>query len=135
LSSSLLLAKNGEQTEKSVLTNSELIGEQLPRVKLVVLSACQTGAESFYNGEGLVGLSRTFLAAGAPLVVASQWKVDSDATAELMKRFHFYRRQENLPTTAALRRAQIEMLDAPDERFREPYYWAAFAVFGGYAQF
>ena len=135
LSSSLLLAKNGEQTEKAVLTNSELIGEQLTRVKLVVLSACQTGAESFYNGEGLIGLSRTFLAAGAPLVVASQWKVDSDATAELMNRFHFYRRQENLPTTAALRRAQIEMLDAPDERFREPYYWAAFAVFGGYAQF
>lgn len=135
LSSSLLLAKNGEEPEKSVLTNSELVGEQLPRLKLVILSACQTGAESYYNGEGLIGLSRTFLAAGAPLVVASQWKVDSDATAELMKRFHFYRRQENISTTAALRRAQIEMLDAPAGRFREPYYWAAFAVFGGDAQF
>ena len=135
LSSSLLLAKNGKDPGENILTNSELIGEDLPRVKLVVLSACQTGVESYYNGEGLIGLSRTFLAAGVPLVVASQWAVDSNATAVLMKKFHFYRRQEKMSTTAALRRAQIEMIEAQNGRFREPYYWAGFAAFGGYAKF
>jgi CHAT domain-containing protein len=135
LSSSILLAKNGKEISESVLTNSELIGESLPRVKLVVLSACQTGVENYYNGEGLIGLSRTFLVAGAPLVVASQWEVDSNATAELMKRFHFYRRKEKMSTASALRRAQLEMLEAEDKRFNNPYYWAAFAAFGGYTTF
>lgn len=135
LFSSLLLTQTGNDPEDGVLTNSELIRQKLPRAKLVVLSACQTGIEQYYNGEGLVGLSRTFLAAGAPLVVASQWKVDSDATAELMKKFHFYRSQEKLSTTAALRRAQLEMSESPDGRFGRPYFWAAFAAFGGYAEF
>jgi len=135
LSSSMLLAQSGSRTEESTLTNAELIRQKLPRVKLVVLSACQTGVEQYYNGEGLIGLSRTFLAAGAPLVVASQWKVDSDATAELMKKFHFYRRREKLSATAALRRAQLEMYNTPDGRFRKPYFWAAFAAFGGFARF
>lgn len=135
LSSYLLLAQNGKKMEDGVLTNSDLVNEKLSRVKLVVLSACQTGVEQYYNGEGLIGLSRTFLAAGAPLVVASQWSVETEASAELMKRFHLYRRQEKMSTTAALRRAQLEMLNEPNGRFREPYYWAAFATFGGYATF
>lgn len=135
LASYLLLAQSGKNPEDGVLTNSELVDKKLPRAKLVVLSACQTGVEQYYNGEGLIGLSRTFLAAGAPLVVASEWSVETEATAQLMKRFHFYRRQEKMSTTAALRNAQLEMLNAPDGRFREPYYWAAFAVFGGYASF
>jgi CHAT domain-containing protein/tetratricopeptide (TPR) repeat protein len=136
LFSSLLLAKTGKgEVEKSVLTNADLTTEKLARAKLVVLSACQTGVEQYYNGEGLIGLSRTFLVAGAPLVVASQWKVDSDAAAEMMKKFHFYRREANLSSVAALRRAQLEMLNAPDERFRHPYFWASFAAFGGYAEF
>lgn len=135
LSSSMLLAQSGNNPEESAFTNAELIRRKLPRAKLVVLSACQTGVEQYYNGEGLIGLSRTFLAAGAPLVVGSQWKVDSDATAELMKKFHFYRRQEKLSATAALRRAQLEMYNTPDGRFRKPYFWASFAAFGGFAKF
>jgi CHAT domain-containing protein len=135
LLSSLLLAKTGKEPKDGVLTNAELLREKLSRTKLVVLSACQTGVERYYNGEGFSGLSRTFLAIGAPLVVASQWQVESEATAELMRKFHFYRRQEKLSTTAALRRAQLEMLEASDKRFRHPYFWAAFAVFGGHASF
>lgn len=123
------------ELEDGILTNSELTRLQLPRAKLVILSACQTGVEQYYNGEGLVGLSRTFLAAGAPLVVASQWQVDSEATAELMKRFHFFRRQEKLSTAKALRRAQMEMFESARGKFSQPYYWAAFATYGGYAEF
>lgn len=137
LASGLLLTKigNSDSSEDGILTNAELIDQKLPKLKLVVLSACQTGVERYYKGEGLVGLSRTFLAAGAPLVVASQWKVDSGAAAQLIKNFHRFRRQEKLSTTAALRRAQLEMLESPDERLRQPYFWAAFATYGGYAEF
>lgn len=135
LSSHLVLAQNGKEKGDSILANSELVGEKLTRTKLVILSACQTGVEHYYNGEGLIGLSRTFLAAGAPLVIASQWRVETEATAKLMKRFHFFRRQEKMNTTAALRKAQLEMLDEPTGRFRKPYYWAGFAAFGGYANF
>lgn len=137
LFSGLLLTRttSGADPENGILTNAELTGLQLARAKLVVLSACETGVEQYYNGEGLVGLSRTFLAAGAPLVVASQWKVDSEATSKLMKRFHFFRRQEKLSTSAALRRAQLEMAESTDIRVNQPYFWAAFATYGGYAEF
>jgi CHAT domain-containing protein/Flp pilus assembly protein TadD len=137
LASGLLLTKTGDSdsSKDGIFTNAELIKLKLPRAKLVVLSACQTGIEQYYKGEGLVGLSRTFLAAGAPLVVASQWKVDSGAAAQLIINFHRFRRREKLSTAAALRRAQLEMLESSDERLRQPYFWAAFATYGGYAEF
>lgn len=133
LSSSLLLAKNDENPEQSFLTNAELSQEKLNRLKLVILSSCETGVESYFSGEGMVGLSRTFLGIDTPLVVASQWKVDSEATAALMQRFHQIRRRESLSTAAALRKAQLEMMNG--EKFKMPYYWSAFATFGGYAKF
>jgi len=117
------------------LTAGEVFGKQLPKARLVVLSACQTELESYDSGEGMIGIARTFLAAGAPLVVASQWPVDSDATAELMIRFHRLRKVEGLNTTRALRRAQQEMLSGADERHRNPYYWAAFLPVGGHAEY
>jgi CHAT domain-containing protein len=135
LSSGLVLAKQSQEPEENILTNGELVSIKLPNTKLVILSACQTGIEDYFQGEGLIGLSRTFLAAGVPLVVASQWPVDEEATAELMKSFHFYRRQKKLSTTNALRQAQLDLLNAPDGRFRQPYFWAAFAAFGGYAEY
>jgi CHAT domain-containing protein/cytochrome c-type biogenesis protein CcmH/NrfG len=132
--SELVMAKS-LNAEDNFFTNSELMSEKLPRTRLVVLSACQTGVESYYNGEGLVGLSRTFLSLSVPLVVASQWPVESGATAELMKKFHRYRKLDDLSSVKALRKAQLEMVNAADERFRSPYYWASFAAFGGYAEF
>jgi CHAT domain-containing protein/Tfp pilus assembly protein PilF len=127
--SRLLLARD------DALTAAEVFGKQLPKVRLVVLSACETELERYDSGEGMIGIARTFLAAGAPLVVASQWPVDSDATAELMIRFHRLRKVEGLNTTRALRRAQQEMLSGPDERHRNPYYWAAFLPVGGHAEY
>ncbi|HEX9963216.1 MAG TPA: CHAT domain-containing protein, partial [Pyrinomonadaceae bacterium] len=137
LNSGLVLTQtgNGGNPEDSLLTNAELVRRKLPKIKLVVLSACQTGIEQSYNGEGLIGLSRTFLAAGAPLVVASQWQVDSKITAKLMKKFHFFRREQKLSTTEALRRAQLEMMESAEGQYRQPFFWAAFATYGGYAEF
>lgn len=133
LRSFLLLAGNGDE---AALSNYELIKENLaPHTKLIILSACQTGVERYYNGEGMIGAARVFLGMGIPLVVASQWQVDSEATRILMTKFHQYRKQKKLPSAVALRHAQIDMLNAQDKNFRKPYYWAAFAPIGGYTQF
>jgi CHAT domain-containing protein len=131
--SRLLLAKDASQDD--ALTAADVFGKQLPQTRVVVLSACQTEIERYDNGEGMIGIARTFLAAGSPLIVASQWPVDSNATAELMIRFHRLRKLEGLSTTEALRRSQREMLAGSDERHRNPYYWAAFLPVGGHADY
>ena len=121
--------------EDSILSNYEILGDKLSNTRLIVLAACRTGVETYYGGEGMIGASRTFLAAGVPLVIASQWAVDSESTAELMVRFHRYRKTGNLSTARALRRAQLDMLEGNNESYRGPYYWAGFVTFGGYAHF
>jgi CHAT domain-containing protein/Tfp pilus assembly protein PilF len=96
--------------------------------ELVVLSACNTGLGKDVRGEGLVGIVRGFMYAGAARVVASLWKVDDEATAELMKRFYQQMLQEGKPAAAALRAAQIGMLQ--QKQWRSPYYWASFVLQG-----
>ncbi len=136
LSSLILRQSSPDEEEKNYqLANYELLNENLASTKLVVLSACETGIESYYQGEGMIGASRTFLAAGIPLVVASQWAVDSDATSELMIRFHKYRKTEKLPTIFAVRKAQLDLLNGDDLKYRHPYYWSSFITIGGYAEF
>jgi CHAT domain-containing protein len=96
---------------------------------LVVLSACQTALGKEVRGEGLVGLTRGFIYAGAARVVASLWNVDDSATAKLMERF--YKKMlgpEKLRPAAALRAAQIEMM--ADEHWQDPYFWAGFVLQG-----
>jgi CHAT domain-containing protein len=115
------------------LRSSELGTHKLPRSKLVVLSACDTGLDSYDKGEGAIGIARTFLALGAPVVVASQWKVDSEPTKDLMVKFHRNRKERGLASAESLRRAQLELLSA--DSTRQPFYWAAFALFGGYATY
>ena len=95
---------------------------------LVVLSACQTALGKEFRGEGLVGLSRAFMYAGAPRVVASLWEVNDLATADLMKRFYRAILQRRLPPAAALRAAQLELMQEP--RWTSPYYWAGFTLLG-----
>ncbi|MFN7948530.1 MAG: tetratricopeptide repeat protein [Blastocatellia bacterium] len=95
---------------------------------LIVLSACQTGLGKEIRGEGLVGLTRGFMYAGTPRVVASLWQVDDLATAELMKRFYRGMLKENLRPAAALRAAQLEL--SQQKRWAAPYYWAAFTLQG-----
>jgi CHAT domain-containing protein len=99
--------------------------------ELVVLSACETALGKEVKGEGLIALTRGFMYAGAPRVIASLWKVDDNATAELMQQF--YRRllhQKQVSPVAALRQAQLELWRKG--RYRAPYYWAAFVLQGEY---
>lgn len=105
----------------------EIYNLNLP-VELVVLSACNTARGREVRGEGLIGLTRGFMYAGASRVLSSLWKVDEDATAELMKHFYEGVLVERLPPAAALRQAQIKMWQT--KRWRSPYYWAAFVLEG-----
>jgi CHAT domain-containing protein len=136
LSKMLLAAQDtpGSDGQDSTLAASEILEHRFDRTKLIVLSACQTGLDKYYNGEGAVGLSRSFIEAKIPLVVASQWPVDSNGTADLMISFYKHRRS-GLPTVYALRQAQVEMLHGPDKTYQSPYYWAAFLCVGGYAEY
>jgi CHAT domain-containing protein len=97
-------------------------------VDLVVLSGCRTGIGKQVRGEGLISLTRGFMYAGAPRVVASLWKVDDEATSELMSRFYRLMLRLKLPAAAALRRAKMEMRERPE--WRNPYYWAGFVLQG-----
>ncbi len=96
--------------------------------ELVVLSACETGLGKEIKGEGLVGLTRGFMYAGARRVVVSLWNVNDQATAELMARFYRGMLRENKTPAAALRTAQMEM--ARQKQWQSPYYWAAFVLQG-----
>lgn len=97
---------------------------------LVVLSACRTALGVDVRGEGLVGLTRGFMHAGAAGVVASLWKVDDEATAELMRRFYHSMFREGMSPPAALRAAQLTM--SRRGRWRSPFYWAAFVPQGSW---
>lgn len=97
-------------------------------VELVVLSACETGLGEDISGEGLVGLTRGFMYAGASRVVASLWGVSDEATAELMARFYRAMEVDRMPPAAALRAAQIQMWRL--DHWSSPYYWAAFQIQG-----
>lgn len=99
--------------------------------ELVVLSACQTALGREVKGEGLIGLTRGFMYAGAARVVASLWEVNDEATKDFMKLF--YQGMESGESyTAALRQAQLKWLERYQEgrENRSPYYWAAFTIQG-----
>jgi CHAT domain-containing protein len=96
---------------------------------LVVLSACQTALGQEVRGEGLVGLTRGFMYAGAPRVVTTLWRVDDRATAELMRVFYAEMLGPRArPPASALRAAQAALASQP--RWAHPYYWAGFVVQG-----
>jgi CHAT domain-containing protein/Flp pilus assembly protein TadD len=124
---SKLLFADGE------LRTSELGTYKLLGAKLVVLSACETGFERYNKSEGAIGIARTWLALGAPVVVASQWKVDSEHTKELMIAFHRNRKEKHMSSAESLRQAQLELLGRDETK--APSYWAAFSLFGGYANY
>jgi CHAT domain-containing protein len=115
------------------LKSSELAEKKLLRSKIVVLSACDTGVEGFNRSEGAIGIARTFLALGTPIVLASSWKVDSEAAKDLMTGFHNKRRSRQIPSVEALRQSQLEMLKTKE--FGSPFYWSAFAITGGFANY
>jgi CHAT domain-containing protein len=122
-----LYDERGRFHEEGYLRLKDIYDLNLP-VELVVLSACRTGLGKPVKGEGLIGLTRGFMHAGSRRVLASLWKVDDDATAELMKRFYQKILKEGMTPTAALRAAQSSM--SSESQWSHPYYWAGFVLQG-----
>jgi CHAT domain-containing protein len=127
--SSIVLSLVDEQgkPQDGYLQLNDIYNLSLP-VDLVVLSACRTGIGKEVKGEGLIGLTRGFMYAGAARVVASLWKIDTDDTAELMSLFYQQMLKAHKPPSAALQSAQIEMMKRPDKS--APYHWAGFVLQG-----
>lgn len=121
-----LVDKDGKKVD-GLLGLEDIYNMNLP-AELVVLSACETGLGEEIQGEGLLGLTRGFMYAGATRVVASLWSVDDAATAELMGRFYRAMEKEGKRPAAALREAQIETWK--ERRWSDPYYWAGFQLQG-----
>lgn len=127
LYSHLLLAPSaGSAEEDGLLEVWEILRLHL-EAELVILSACQTARGTLGEGEGLIGLTWAFLAAGSRSVVASQWEVDSAATRELMVEFH-RRLVAGKPKAEALQGAARAL--AAEPRYRHPFYWAGFVLVG-----
>ena len=123
LDSALLLA--GDAQNDGVLTAKEIFTLRLPG-NLVVLSACQTGISRVATGDELIGLTRAFMYAGAPTIVATLWNINDKTTADLMR--VFYEQLRNLSTAEALRNAQLAL----KLRYPQPFYWAPFVLLGDY---
>ena len=117
------------EPENGFLLAHEIYNLKLP-AELVVLSACESGLGKQIRGEGLVGLTRGFMYAGARRVVVSLWSVDDEATKELMVAFYKGMLKEGMRPPAALRAAQVEMWK--QKQWQSPYYWAAFVLQGEY---
>src|SRR5262245_18333045 len=95
---------------------------------LVTLGACRTGLGKQWRGEGMIGLTRGFIYAGAPRVMVSLWDVPDQETAQLMQSFYRNLLKQKLPVGEALRRAQVEMWERAESN--APFFWAAFSLQG-----
>ena len=123
----LSLVDEQGKPQDGFLRTHDIYNLKLP-AELVVLSACETGLGKEVKGEGLEGLTRGFMYAGARRVVVSLWNVNDKATAGLMQQLYVGMLKNKKTPAAALRDAQIRMLRV--NQWQSPYYWAGFVLQG-----
>jgi CHAT domain-containing protein len=127
---SLLLTRSAATGESGLLPAEAIQCPRLPRLRLAVLAGCNTAEGRLSQNEGTLGLARSFLQAGIPVVVASLWEADDEPALRIFSRFHELLRGGADPLTA-LRRSQLDLLYDPDRSLSSPRTWAAFQAIGG----
>jgi CHAT domain-containing protein len=113
----------------STLSLSELLGENKPATRLIVLSACETGEGKLLPGEGVFSFNRGFAALGIPASVSNLWSVDDKSTYRLTELFYKYLARD-IPVDLALQKAKIEFMQTASRQNQLPYFWAAPILIG-----
>jgi len=113
----------------SALYLSDLINENKPLTRLVVLSACETGTGKIYHGEGVFSFNRGFAALGIPAAITNLWSVDNTSTYMLTELFYKWL-AKGLPTDVALQKAKLEFLKVSSKEKSMPCYWAGPVLVG-----
>ena len=113
----------------STLSLSELLGENKPATRLIVLSACETGKGKLLPGEGVFSFNRGFAALGIPASVSNLWSVDDQSTYQLTELFYKYLARD-IPIDLALQKAKLDFLQTASRQNQLPYYWAAPILIG-----
>ena len=115
-----------------LLTAEEVLGLRLQGTELVVLSACNTGTGEVKTGEGVYGLRRAFVQAGAKGLVMSMWPVPDEETKELMEVFYRHVSGGKMSRSEALRQAALHQMQVAEERYgrAHPLFWGAFVYLG-----
>ncbi|MBD2604662.1 CHAT domain-containing protein [Scytonema hofmannii FACHB-248] len=124
---SLFLDKQAKPADKGYLRLGDIFNLNFA-ADLIVLSACDTGEGKDVNGEGLVGLTRGLMYAGAERVAVSLWQVDDKGAPELMEEFYTQMLKQGKSPTAALRATQLKLWE--NSSLKNPYYWSAFTLQG-----
>ena len=125
-------SKNGEPViyfVDSALYLSDILSENKPQASLIVLSACETGNDTLYKGEGVFSLNRAFAALGIPSSISNLWASDNESTYRLTELFYKYLAKGD-PTDIALQKAKLEFLKVSSKSRQLPYYWAGSILVG-----
>ncbi len=134
MESSLVFAYNSRPEEDGLLKARDVLNMPL-NADLVVLSACETGLGKIKSGEGVIGLTRSFMYAGAPSIIVSLWSVESSSTARLIELF-YHNLVSGMNKGEALRKAKLKLMEesfsVENETFSysHPYFWSSFILFG-----
>lgn len=126
--SHLVLAQNEKDPNEDGLLEAWELKDLDLKADMVILSACETARGKISNGEGVIGMTWASFIAGAPTTVASQWKVESRSTTELMLEFHRQLLTAKVSKAEALRRASLKLMKTP--KYKHPSYWAGFVIIG-----
>lgn len=129
--SGLLLSQKEGTTDDGMLYNGEIYNLKL-NADLVVMSACETGLGKISQGEGVIGLGRSLIYAGAKNIVCSLWQVSDISTSALMINFYTNllkaSKKEQMAFTDKLHNAKLKMIS--EEKFAHPYFWSPFIIIG-----